>query len=375
MRVSLFSTQDPALHARFPDLVDEFKATIGGRQHTEIFICAIVRVVLNAPTLREHLLWVLDSKTMAPRPLHFIFARCPDGHPFIKARKDGATSDPMELVNLDGASQSRAFLNFFYVVLASETSPVAVALSVLLDEELSELHARGDAGDLLVHADLPFGLWGIGRGDADYAFTFEVLEKDDTKQKLNNQGTMGSCSRYPLFWHQFTTPRGEYPDTSVLDMQAACKSVSWEERKAQYEDADAARTLLAASGLAPSTVKSKFSNYVASLMHSMTSSPLFWSQFGQHDGNVHLPANTVANVLEGAFVLAQDLDASLKLEAASTGDSNTAHFISALRQNLTRCAADAFSARFNPEAQHYETKFRLGGKERNGVWRARANVR
>jgi hypothetical protein len=62
-------------------------------------VTEIIKVVVETPTINCHLTWLRDSHEKE-RVLHFVFAWDPDGHPMLKTVKSGATSAPVELLNL-----------------------------------------------------------------------------------------------------------------------------------------------------------------------------------------------------------------------------------------------------------------------------------
>jgi hypothetical protein len=86
--------------ARFPeDERSRLDALDGVYYDVEALSTAFITLVCETPSLREHLTWLVDEDGRV-RALHFVFATCPDGHPFVKAIKDGATSAPVECLNL-----------------------------------------------------------------------------------------------------------------------------------------------------------------------------------------------------------------------------------------------------------------------------------
>jgi hypothetical protein len=174
---------DPVFATRFPDL--NFSDLDGAYFHLKDLMTKYVKLLVEVPTLRVHLRWLLG------RVLHFVIAGCPDGHPFIKNIKDGATSSPAECLNIGKIGHHNATLMVLWAVMCKETDPRARAMCHFHDEKALELEKEG----LVLELDIPQGEWGVGRGKAKYAVTFEFIEKSDEKMRAMNNGNKGASSR------------------------------------------------------------------------------------------------------------------------------------------------------------------------------------
>ena len=376
--------EDTALHTKFPQLADEFKAADGVYVEVLELFTKFAKVVAETPELRDKLVWVLDADGL-PRRLHWIFAIGPDGWPYMSTRPEGATSAPVECLNLLLTGQLKELSLELFAIFAKEDGEMVRALMELAEEGMRALELGQGVDiemDLTGWGDFPPGKrlhrntfafrCALASAHALETETPPPRLKCDQKYWGQAWGTSGPSSEFPMGFYDFR--RGSQVPLTEHEARAAVNRVGHDERLAQWTASMAKKKELDDTGLATSTKRAKLLEWARGFKHSMVNlKPLWLGRTGCYDGAVHLPSNLVGWVVEELYEKAKQMsEVATRLDATATG-SAMQNLILFCKTHGIKPVAKAFETRLDPQASKTDPRreFRLTSDQRNKLFQVR----